>query len=101
MVIFSSAVSCNVIDLLALHFVGSLAENAGTRVYLEAATYSGVEVRHLAEDVLVHFLLAIPTDDGEVREFSALEESRRPLARRWGRWNSTGDFRASRPSKRT
>lgn len=45
-------------------------------MYLEATADSCVEVRNLGEDCLVHLPLAIPTDDGEVRELSSLEEPR-------------------------
>lgn len=43
-------------------------------LYLEAATNSGIEVRDLAENGLVHFPLAVTTRNREVRELSSLEE---------------------------
>lgn len=74
MVIISWTVSYSAVDSLTF-FVRALAGNVGMRVYLEATADSCVEARNLAEDVLVGFPLAIPTDGGEVREVSALEGS--------------------------
>lgn len=68
MVIFSWTASCNV-SYVSIQYTRPLVR---TGVYLEATTDSGVEVRDLAEDSLVHFPLAISTDDCEVREFSRL-----------------------------
>lgn len=54
-------------------------------MYLEATADSCVEVRNLAEDCLVHFPFAIPTDYSEVRELPSLEEPRWLLARQTDR----------------
>lgn len=41
-------------------------------LYLEATTNNGIEIRDLAENGLVHFPLAVTTDNREVRELSGL-----------------------------
>lgn len=50
-----------------------------TQIDLEATTDGGVEVGDLAEDGLVHFPLAVSTDDRKVRELPTLEKPRRLL----------------------
>lgn len=67
-------------------------------VYLEATFDSSVEVRDFAENGLVHFPLAVSTDDGEVRELSSLKKPRKWLGREVG---SIGGYKTSKSSERT
>lgn len=63
--------------------------NARMRLYPEATTDSGVEVRDLAENGLVYFPLAVSTDDCEVRELSSLEQPRKWLEQEGLHWGGS------------
>lgn len=67
-------------------------------MYLEATSDSGIEVRDLAENGLVHFPLAVSTDDVEVRELSSLKEPRKLLGREV---DSIGGYKISKSSELT
>lgn len=67
-------------------------------LYLEAAANSGIEVRDLAENGLVHFPLAVTTGNREVRELSSLEEPSKMLEREV---EAKGGFITSKSSERT
>lgn len=67
-------------------------------LYLEATTNSGIEVRDLAENGLVHVPLAATTGNGEVRELSSLEE---PSKLSGHEIDSKGGFKIARSSERT
>lgn len=94
--LFKSLLQCRC--CVSLDYTRLLVETARLHAYLEATSDSGVEVRDLAENGLVHFPVAVSTDDGEVRKLSSLKEPRKLLEREIGR---IGGFKTSKSPELT